>query len=110
MLLAQSYGLTYAAYHGLGQGDMRYLWNFRTETFDPMVRDLDAGIQAPRPRVFVNNWVYMVPFAPLWRPMAVTIASYYLQYSEQGRQMYRTGQQGQPLFLWHTPPSTLRLM
>ena len=110
ILLAQSYGLTYAAYHGLGQGDLRYHWNSRSETFDPIVKDLDAGVLAPTPGVFVNSWNYFHPFAPLWRPNAVTIASYYIKYSNKGRDTNIYDRNGGGLFLWHTPPSTLNLL
>lgn len=110
ILLAQSYGLTYAAYHGLGQGDLRYHWNSRSETFDPVIKDLDAGVLAPAPGVFVNSWNYFHPFAPLWRPNAVTIGSYYIKYSAKGRDTDIYDRNGGALFLWHTPPSTLNIL
>ena len=110
ILLAQSYGFTYAAYHGLGQGDLRYHWNVYSETFDPIIKDLDAGVLAPTHGVFVNSWNYFHPFAPLWRPNAVTIASYYIKYSNKGRDTNIYDRNGGGLFLWHTPPSTLNLL
>ncbi len=110
ILLAQSYGLTYAAYHGLGQGDLRYHWNSRSETFDPIIKDLDAGVLAPTPGIFVNSWNYFHPFAPLWRPNAVTLGSYYIKYSAKGRDTDIYDRKGGGLFLWHTPPSTLNLL
>ncbi len=110
ILLAQSYGLTYAAYHGLGQADLRYHWNSRSETFDPIIKDLDAGILAPTPGVFVNAWNYFHPFAPLWRPNAVSVGSYYIKYSAKGRDENIYDRNGGGLFLWHTPPSTLNLL
>ena len=108
ILLAQSYGLTFAAYHGLGQGDMRYHWNFRSATFDPIVKDLDAGVLAPRPGAFTHWWAYIAPLAASWRPNAVTIASYYLKHSESARNIYTPD--GSAMLLWHTPPSTLEIL
>ena len=67
MIMIQSYGLTYAAYHGLGQGDMRYHWNARTARYDPMARDLDAGILPPEPGQLLGAWLYFNPAGP---PMA----------------------------------------
>ncbi|MEQ8781893.1 MAG: right-handed parallel beta-helix repeat-containing protein [Roseibium album] len=109
MMMIQSYGLTYAAYHGLGQGDMRYHWNARTASYDPMARDLDAGILPPVPGQLLGAWLYFNPLAPQWRPNAVTIASYYLSHSSTGREVYLGEGNSYPLFLWHTPPSTLNL-
>lgn len=109
MMMIQSYGLTYAAYHGLGQGDMRYHWNARTASYDPMARDLDAGILPPVPGQLLGAWLYFNPLAPQWRPNAVTIASYYLSHSSTGRKFYVGSGNSRRPFLWHTPPSTLNL-
>jgi len=108
LLLTQSYGFTFAAYHGLGQGDLRYHWNFRSGTFDPIIKDLDAGVLRPAPERFLTSWVYFHPFAPRWRPNAVTIGSYYVQYSARGRELH--DRNDSHLYLWHTPPSTLNLL
>lgn len=108
LLLIQSYGFTFAAYHGLGQGDMRYHWNSQFRFFDPMVKDLDAGIWAPQRGSFHTWWAYLAPIASLWRPEAVTLASYYVEYSDAGRKMHKTADT-EFMALWHTPPSTLQI-
>jgi hypothetical protein len=110
LLIIQSYGLTFAAYHGLGQGDMRYHWNARLGTFDPIVKDLDAGIWAPERGDFKTWWAYLSPIAALWRPHAVTIASYYLQHTAAGRKLHRPDGSDTIMALWHTPPSTLQAL
>ena len=107
ILLMQSYGLAYAAIHGMGQGDVRYHWDSRSGTFDPIAKDLDAGTLAPAPGQFITSWSYFNLFAPLWRPNAASEASYYVVSSSKDKAIYAYGG---GLFLWHTPPSTLSIL
>lgn len=102
---AIAYSLSFSANHGIGQADLRYHQNLRKGCFDPMVRDLDSGIEAislDGDQAFPTTLRALGIFAANWRPQVVTHSSYYVNRTESNQEL-------SSFYWWNAHPATLHL-
>ncbi len=105
MALVHAYALSYGGKHGLGQADLRFHMNSRTNRNAPMVRDFNSTIAGDSyfdpVNAFRNTLVELADYAPEWRPNVVTHGSFFIERTESNTEL-------DEFFWWNTHPASLQ--
>jgi len=104
MNLVHAFALSYGGKHGLGQADLRFHVNPRTDRIAPMVRDFNSTAAGDpyfdSVNAFRNSLVELADYAPEWRPNVVTHGSYFIERTESDTKLGK-------LFWWTSHPASL---